>query len=302
MTNNIKYQRPLPIKAQKGRVLTRIDNSEEAKKENARRRAKSEEYFDKPFSIPNLAKGIYYWATSEPILFGEKEDPYLFTGTAPAVGAVAGAAGAARRVGQFLPGLAFLSSQLGGRSGQTAAPTISRARLMDRAETAAADTTATAPADTTGTAGPTPPPTNPQNNNNNNNKKESGFKKGAKETVQNIGRWYGKGLQGSAYVIGMGGPLSLGGWGIYSALKSAPTAADSLLDQQSKQLIELGKLNQAKQNQAEIDRLRQQLMTGSTQPTVQDTAARARAIAAPVTTSTQHELDSLNNLWHDQIQ
>ena len=89
MTNNIKYQRPLPIKAQSGRVLDLTDQAQRAKQENARRRAMSKGYFDQAPSIQNLAKGIYYWATSEPMLFGEDETPNVTKGVAPAVGTAA---------------------------------------------------------------------------------------------------------------------------------------------------------------------------------------------------------------------
>lgn len=142
MTANIKYQRPRPIKAQTGRtlVLSKNDEAQRAKEENAKRKAKSEYYFDQAPSIPNIVKGIYYWATSDPMVFGEDETPNTNKGVAPAVGtaAVRSVPQAVNWVKQSLPGLAFLSSWLGGRTEQSTpnAQTMSnpKSRLLDRAE------------------------------------------------------------------------------------------------------------------------------------------------------------------------
>lgn len=308
MINNIKYQRPLPIKAQSGRVLDLSNNgAQKAKQENARRRAMSKSYFDQAPSIQNLAKGIYYWATSEPMLFGEDETPNVTKGVAPAVGtavsAVRSVPQAAKWVGQSLPGLAFLSGWLGSRTGQTA-PTaqtvsrttaISRPRLLDRAEEAeeaASDSTATTPRDSISSS--TPPPSN-SNNNNNRDKKESTFKKESKKVIRNIGNVYGKVLKGGAYGIGFLGIPGGIGYGIYQATKPAPTAIDSLLDQQSRQMMELNKLQQAKQNQAQIDALRKNIYNTNSQP-----APSTSQTPQTTTTLTPAQLDSINNLFYKE--
>lgn len=307
MINNIKYQRPLPIKAQEGRtlVLAGSDRIQKAKQENARRRAIAENYFDQTPSISNLVKGVYYWATSEPRLFGQNEDLGLNTGTAPVMGApVSTAVGtlpqATRLVGQTLPGLAFLSSWLGGRSSSTTpnvqgvSRTMARPRLMDRAEEAARDSVGTVQTDSIGSA--TPPPANPENNNNNNrDKKESAFKRESKKVVRNIGNAYGKVLKGGAYGVGFLGVPGGIGYGIYQAVKPAPTAIDSLLEQQSRQMIELNKLQQVKDNQAQIDAIRQRLQNTGGQQT-----PRTSTQPSQTTTLTPAQLDSINNLFYSE--
>lgn len=311
MTNNIKYQRPLPIKAQSGRVLDLTDQAQRAKQENARRRAMSKGYFDQAPSIQNLAKGIYYWATSEPMLFGEDETPNVNKGTLPlpigpaagssAVGVIRSVPQAAKWVGQSLPGLAFLSGWLGSRTGQTT-PTaqtvsrttaISRPRLLDRAEEAeeaASDSITPAPRDSIEPSTPPPPNSNNNKDNNNKNKKESTFKKESKKVIRNIGNIYGIALEGGAYGTGLiGAPYGIW-YGIRQASKPEPTAVDSLLEQQSRQMIELNKLQQAKQNQAQIDSLRRNLYNTNSQQT-----PRANVTLGPVTTLSQESMDSIDN-------
>lgn len=308
MTNNIKYQRPLPIKAQSGRVLDLTDQAQRAKQENARRRAMSKGYFDQAPSIQNLAKGIYYWATSEPILFGEDETPNVNKGTLPlpigpaagssAVGVIRSVPQAAKWIGQALPGLAFLSGWLGGRTGQTTPTTqtvsrttaISRPRLLDKAEEAASDSTATAPRDSVSSSTPSSNP-----NNNNRDKKESTFKKESKKVIRNIGNVYGKVLKGGAYGTGFLGIPGGIGYGIYQAVKPEPTAVDSLLEQQSRQMMELNKLQQAKQNQAQIDALRKNIYNTNSQP-----APSTSQTPQTTTTLTPAQLDSINNLFYKE--
>lgn len=305
MTNNIKYQRPLPIKAQSGRVLDLTGQAQRAKQENARRRAMSKGYFDQAPSIQNLAKGIYYWATSEPMLFGEDETPNVTKGVAPAVGTAASAVRSvpqvAKWVGQSLPGLAFLSGWFGSRTGQTT-PTaqivsrttaISRPRLLDRAEEAeeaASDSSTPASRDSTEPSTPPPPNSNDNKDNNNKNKKESTFKKESKKVIRNIGNLYGIALKGGAYGVGLIGAPYLIWQGIRQASKPEPTAVDSLLEQQSRQMIELNKLQQAKQNQAQIDSLRRNLYNTNSQQT-----PRANVTLGPVTTLSQESMDSIDN-------
>lgn len=303
MTNNIKYQRPLPIKAQSGRVLDLTDQAQRAKQENARRKAMSKGYFDQAPSIQNLAKGIYYWATSEPMLFGEDETPNVTKGVAPAVGTAASAVRnvpqVAKWVSQSLPGLAFLSGWLGSRTGQTTptaqtvsrTTTISRPRLLDRAEEAASDSTATAPRDSISSS--TPSPSN--SNNKNRNKKKSTFKKESKKVIRNIGNVYGMALKGGAYGTGFLG-IPGGIWyGIHQASKPEPTAVDSLLEEQSRQMMELNKLQQAKQNQAQIDALRKNIYNTNSQP-----APSTSQTPQTTTTLTPAQLDSINNLFYKE--
>lgn len=307
MTNNIKYQRPLPIKAQSGRVLDLTDQAQRAKQENARRKAMSKGYFDQAPSIQNLAKGIYYWATSEPMLFGEDETPNVTKGVAPAVGTAASAVRSvpqvAKWVGQSLPGLAFLSGWLGSRTGQTT-PTaqtvsrttaISRPRLLDRAEEAASDNITSAPRDSTEPSTPPPPNSNDNKDNNDKNKKESTFKKESKKVIRNIGNIYGIALKGGAYGTGLlGAPYGIW-YGIRQASKPEPTAVDSLLEQQSRQMMELNKLQQAKQNQAQIDALRKNIYNTNSQP-----APSTSQTPQTTTTLTPAQLDSINNLFYKE--
>lgn len=308
MTNNIKYQRPIPIKAQSGRVLDLSDNNaQKAKQENARRKAKSDYYFDQAPSIPNLAKGIYYWATSEPMLFGKDETPYVTKGVAPAVGATPASAvksipQAINWAKQSLPGLAFLSSWLGSKSVQpssrvqsTSLPmSISRSRLLDKAEEATRDSTATAPRDSVST---TTPSSGSNNENNNRDKKESTFKKESKKVIKNIGNVYGKVLKGGAYGVGFVGVPGGIVYGIHQATKPAPTAVDSLLDQQSRQMMELNKLQQAKQNQAQIEALKQQLYNTKSPQTQNSPSPTPQT---NTTTLTLEQLDSLNNIFREE--
>lgn len=306
MTANIKYQRPRPIKAQTGRtlVLSKNDEAQRAKEENAKRKAKSEYYFDQAPSIPNIVKGIYYWATSDPMVFGEDETPNTNKGVAPAVGtaAVRSVPQAVNWVKQSLPGLAFLSSWLGSKSVQpssrvqsTSLPmSISRSRLLDKAEEATRDSTATAPRDSVST---TTPSSGSNNENNNRDKKESTFKKESKKVIKNIGNVYGKVLKGGAYGVGFVGVPGGIVYGIHQATKPAPTAVDSLLDQQSRQMMELNKLQQAKQNQAQIEALKQQLYNTKSPQTQNSPSPTPQT---NTTTLTLEQLDSLNNIFREE--
>lgn len=96
-------------------------------------------------------------------------------------------------------------------------------------------------------------------------KKTKAPEKSLKEQFSESGRnvWRGtKWILGkSPYVLVAGGV----GAGSYSALKPDPTPADSLIKTQSKQIMELNKLNKAKQNQQRIDSLTKSLgLPGST--------------------------------------
>lgn len=335
MTNNMKYRRPLPIKAQAGRTLMLMtdDRAEKAKQENARRKAKSEYYFDQAPSIPNLAKGIYYWATSEPMLFGEDETPNVSKGVAPAVGtaaisAVRSVPQAVNWVKQSLPGLAFLSSWLGGRSGQTtpAVQSVSRAvpvarpRIMDRAEEAAQDSTATAaasttaPTDSVSTSAPQPTPEN--NDNKDNNKDKKGLKNLLWEgsgKPSKLGPNFGRNLRNWGVRVPLYTGAAAVGLDAAGNLYSASSEPDSIQHQwkwpatrarfsMERGLLKvLGDAYRTDKPQVITPPMAPQATQTRTVPS--DTVvARPRTTAVPTTTSTQSELDSLNNLWYDQLQ
>ena len=142
-------------------------------------------------------------------------------------------------------------------------PALTRTRSVSMASEAARDSTgtATAPRDSTGTV----PSSAPQGNKPEDKKpkqdpkKKGGFKEGAKRVGRNLGNFYGKVLTGGAYGVGGVGVPGAIGYGIYRWSQPEPTAADSLLEEQSRQIMELGKLGRARQNQIAIDSLRRSL-------------------------------------------
>lgn len=140
-------------------------------------------------------------------------------------------------------------------------PALTRTRSVSMASEAARDSTGTAPRDSTGTV----PSSAPQGNKPEDKKpkqdpkKKGGFKEGAKRVGRNLGNFYGKVLTGGAYGVGGVGVPGAIGYGIYRWSQPEPTAADSLLEEQSRQIMELGKLGRARQNQITIDSLRRSL-------------------------------------------
>lgn len=137
-------------------------------------------------------------------------------------------------------------------------PALTRTRSVSMASEAARDSTgtATAPRDSTGTV----PSSAPQGNKPEDSKKKGGFKEGAKRVGRNLWNFYGKVLTGGAYGVGGVGVPGAIGYGIYRWSQPEPTAADSLLEEQSRQIMELGKLGRARQNQITIDSLRRSLL------------------------------------------
>lgn len=143
-------------------------------------------------------------------------------------------------------------------------PALTRTRSVSMASEAARDSTgtATAPRDSTGTV----PSSAPQGNKPEDKKpkqdpkKKGGFKEGAKRVGRNLGNFYGKVLTGGAYGVGGVGVPGAIGYGIYRWSQPEPTAADSLLEEQSRQIMELRKLGRARQNQITIDSLRRSLL------------------------------------------
>ncbi len=159
-------------------------------------------------------------------------------------------------------------------------PALTRTRSVSMASEAARDSTgtATAPRYSTGTV----PSSAPQGNKPEDKKpkqdpkkkggfkggakkpkqdpkKKGGFKGGAKRVGRNLGNFYGKVLTGGAYGVGGVGVPGAIGYGIYRWSQPEPTVADSLLEEQSRQIMELGKLGRARQNQITIDSLRRSL-------------------------------------------
>ena len=86
-----------------------------------------------------------------------------------------------------------------------------------------------------------------------------------KKTLQEAGEyWKNVGNKALKYTLRTAPWLGAVGYGAYRGVQIAnpsqtPTAADSLLEEQSRQIMELGKLDRAKQNQITIDSLRRSL-------------------------------------------
>ena len=68
-----KQKKPLPKRERIIRIDSPQDKAAKAKWQNDRNKTISSYYFDETPTIPNLAKGVYYWAKGN--LFGGSEDP-----------------------------------------------------------------------------------------------------------------------------------------------------------------------------------------------------------------------------------
>ena len=136
-------------------------------------------------------------------------------------------------------------------------PALTHSGAISMASEATQDSTA--PRDSVRTPPSSSQQTPNQGSNDRKPKKKNGFKEGAKQVGRNISRTYGRVLRGGAYGTGYIGVPGAIGYGIYKWNQPDPTAADSLLEEQSRQLIELNKLNTARQNQITIDSLRRSL-------------------------------------------
>lgn len=82
-----KQKKPLPKRERIIRIDSPQDKAAKAKWQNDRNKTISSYYFDETPTIPNLAKGVYYWAKGN--LFGGSEDPedYKYIGgEAPIIG------------------------------------------------------------------------------------------------------------------------------------------------------------------------------------------------------------------------
>lgn len=301
MTQQLKYKTPIPIKAQKGTKVKYVSpRAQMAKQSNARNKAISEQYFNQSPSIQNLVKGAYYWLKSQPGLLGEEERDVI-TGAAPVVGAIGRIPQAISKTKQILPSLAAVAGLIGGRSGSK--PYY---ESEGEATPVTSELTATEEANVESSPQVDPEDENDENDDNRQQNEEdpkkkqpSNFKKETKKVLSNIGKGYGMMLKGAAYGTGVAVPIGAG-YGVYSAFKPKPTATDSLIEQQSRQLIELNKLNQAKQNQQKIDALRKQL-SSQTVAYPDSTSVIQQKPSTPVTTSTQEQLDSINALWGENF-
>lgn len=336
MINNIKYRKPLPIKAQTGNTLMLMEDSraKKAKQENARRRAIANSYFDQAPSIPNLARGIYYWATSEPMLFGEDETPNTNKGVAPAVGTAAVSAvrsvpQAAKVIKQSLPGLAFLSSWLGGRSGQVEPVTqsvsraipVARPRLLDRAEEEAQGSTATAaapttaPTDSVSPSTPSTPPQTPENNgnrdNNNNNKDKKGLKNLLWEGSGQPSRFgpnFGRNLRNWGVRVPLYTGAGAVGLDVAGNLYRASNEPDSIQHQwiwpatKIRFFIERGALKVLDDAyRTNTPPVASKATQTGTVPSDTVTAKPSTTTAPPVTRYTQQQIDSINSIYDNYI-
>lgn len=82
-----KQKKPLPKRERIIRIDSPQDKAAKAKWQNDRNKTIASYYFDETPTIPNLAKGVYYWAKGN--LFGGSEDPedYKYIGgEAPIIG------------------------------------------------------------------------------------------------------------------------------------------------------------------------------------------------------------------------
>lgn len=151
-------------------------------------------------------------------------------------------------------------------------PALTHSGTISMASEATQDSTATAPRDSVRTSPSSSQQTPNQGSNDRKPKKKNGFKEGAKQVGRNISRTYGRVLRGGAYGTGYIGVPGAIGYGVYKWNQPDPTAADSLLEEQSRQLIELNKLNTARQNQITIDSLRRSLSRPTIPAQSSDTA------------------------------
>lgn len=253
MTNNIQYRRSRPIKAQQGTpLMVKIDDGSRARQENARQKAISNYYFEQAPSIQNLARGAYHWAMSEPMLFGEDEQPYISKGYAPVSTT---AVGAVRQIPNYvrqLPlTLASISSWLGRFGSSTPSSRVLRAEEAP-AEGEQSGEQASEREGTSTSSTATPPSNSPNDDKNNT------LKGGLKNALNNIGKVYKNALIGSTYLAGTL-PFIGAGYATYKAFQPTPTPVDSLLQAQNKHMQELEKAKQAKINQQVIDSLRKDI-------------------------------------------
>ena len=127
--------------------------------------------------------------------------------------------------------------------------------------------------------GPTVPTSqNPQNKKPEDDKEKDKKKNGVKESIKqeskkvakNIGKTYGRAAKGLVYGIAYGAPLlGLGLWA-YNSFKPEETAADSTLNAQNKQIIELNKIGQIKQNDEKIRSMIENMTTTPITPTTSE--------------------------------
>lgn len=143
-------------------------------------------------------------------------------------------------------------------------PALTRARSVSMASEAADDSTSPSPeANTQNTSSSAGTPNN--RNGNSEKPKKPQRDNRYKKTLQEVGEyWKNVGNKALKYTLKTAPWLGAVGYGAYRGIQisnpsQTPTAADSLLEEQSRQIMELGKFGRAKQNQITIDSLRRSL-------------------------------------------
>lgn len=318
MTNDLKYRKPIPIKAEMGTPFKRDWKKDEQrrkaialknKQENTRNRNISKSYFSQAPSIQNLAKGVYYWAKSDPKLFGKNEDPHVMTGVAPAISipatGVANVAQILNKAKQYIPAVAAVSALLGGSGSQVLAeeeaePT-STTGLGGGTIIVGGQTITTPNSSSNNQDEQNKENEQEQNNASQNNKQDSSntppkkpnrFRQTLKESGE---KWKDRGnkalkfgLNTLPWMTAVGGGVAYGTKELWHKDKEM-TPTDSILQRQANQIQELQKLKQVNRNQEIIDSL--------------TNAASRKQSTLPskprVTSSTQAEIDSINNLYYN---
>lgn len=143
-------------------------------------------------------------------------------------------------------------------------PTLTRTRSVSMASEAPTNSIPPSPeANTQNTSSSAGTPNN--GNGNSEKPKKPQRDNRYKKTLQEAGEyWKNVGNKALKYTLRTAPWLGAVGYGAYRGVQIAnpsqtPTAADSLLEEQSRQIMELGKLGRARQNQITIDSLRRSL-------------------------------------------
>lgn len=291
----MKYQKPIPIKAQDGAQISKQDNTRVVIPQ-VYAPIKAPEGYQKVYRVTNMPTDNKAMTPAAIALRGAA------TGSTKGglVGAGLGAAGAL--IGHYykddinravdnslnlaklglLPAYNFLFGTK---------PMLQTSESTDTNQSAEQSQTQTE----TNTSTETPP-----NNEGNNESKEdkqqkesnsSKEKGGDKETrfqrfKRRMGNFYGNALEGAGYTVGIAGPF-LGGYGLYKAVtKESPTQADSLLNVQDKEIQELQKYQQIKEKQKIIESLRQGISPTS----------GTDSISYPTSGSNNNNLDSIADI------
>ena len=315
MTNNIKYRKPIPIKAQSGRSLeARQDNTRVYRPEIRQKMKAPEGYSPLLTSIDNQnqkATMPLSIALGEGAISGSRVGP---------IGAAIGMGAAL--LDHYIPRAKGQAAMI--RSVQTP-----RSRVMDRAETAPTDTISPNPASATQEAQETNPGTNNTDNKDNKDnkdkksfrdrladkvadkirgnsgKKESAIEKESKTMWKNIANIYKLAGKTLGYGVALS-PLAGAGYGTYQIFKPEQTTADSLINAKIKELEELNKLDQAMQYNNKINEIMQKLTSknGTTQndsinfPTQEQQITNLDAIADSIKAASQRQKSGQTQIYN----